>query len=121
MNGRATTAEYLLPRSARALLCLLLAVTFLYNPFFVVSSSSTVTSVCHLPSFRADLASSELLKFKSDVQIAVLFVVDRHFPDFVAPAIPLDCKQFNIRPADEPVSPQVLSVANIWFRPPPVV
>src|SRR5215470_2523971 len=52
----------------RGLLCLFLALTFLYNPFLGATSPVQYPSVSHPPSFRATVASSELLKFKPKEQ-----------------------------------------------------
>src|SRR5262250_652142 len=50
--------------SVRHLLCLLLALTFLYNPFLGAPSLAPCPSISHPPSFRATVASAEFLKFK---------------------------------------------------------
>ncbi len=52
------------PLRGREWACLLLAITFLYNPFLAASPAPLGRSVSHLPSFRATLASAEFLKFK---------------------------------------------------------
>lgn len=61
--------------SRRKWLWLIVVITLLFNPFFGISSASFGTIVNHLPSFRATVASSELLKFtplqKVDEQFAV--------------------------------------------------
>jgi hypothetical protein len=105
---------------SRAVLCLLLAITFLYNPFFVAVPSQVFPSVSHLPSYRANVASSELLKFKSDVEISVEFAVEQDLTSLVLPVpAPARVPSYT-HPTDERGSHQVLSTANIWFRPPPV-
>ncbi len=114
------TGKTLSQRPLRAFLCLLLAVTFLYNPFFVAVPSQVFPSVSHLPSYRANVASSELLKFKSNVEIVVEFVVEQGIAAVVLPAsVPAGTGSYE-QPTDERVKHQVLSIANIWFRPPPI-
>lgn len=107
-------------RSLRGVLPLLLALTFLYNPFFVAASSQVSPSVSHLPSYRADLAAAEFLKFKSDVKIDVEFVAGQDLAVLVLPVPGFDGSATYAKSGHEPVAHQVLSVANIWFRPPPV-
>lgn len=120
MRELLSTGEALSKRPLRAFLCLLLAVTFLYNPFFVAVASQVFPSVSHLPSYRANVASSELLKFKSNVEIAVAFVVEQDMAAVVLPAsAPARTGSYE-QPTDERVTHQVLGIANIWFRPPPV-
>ncbi|HET9802662.1 MAG TPA: hypothetical protein VFP96_05460 [Candidatus Acidoferrum sp.] len=120
MKALCLTGGFVVRCPWRTVLCLLLAVTFLYNPFFVAVRSQTLLSVSHLPSYRANVASSELLKFKSDVEIAVEFIFEQDSPSLVvSDSEPARVLSYG-RPTDEVVSHQVFSSANIWFRPPPV-
>ena len=120
MQALRLAGGFVLQCPLRTVLCLLLAVTFLYNPFFVAVPSRSFPSVSHLPSYRANVASSELLKFKSDVEIAVEFVVGQESRDLAVPDTEPARDLSYEHPTDERVSHQVLSSANIWFRPPPV-
>jgi hypothetical protein len=49
----------------QAWMCLLLPLLLLCNPFLAMWESSGALSLCHPPSYRAWVASSELLKFKN--------------------------------------------------------
>lgn len=104
----------------RHLVCLLLALTFLYNPFLGASSPVKYPSISHPPSFRATVASSELLKFKpkegGEVQVdqkeeVVLL-------DAATPAVSDNFGTFEI--ADARVFVRLLPAGKLWFRPPPV-
>lgn len=103
-----------------ALLCLLLATTFVFNPFFVASASHGFPSFNHLPSYRANVASSELLKFRSEVEVAAILDVASEVLNFVVAPVVQKQAVPRVRPIDEVVIPQVLSIGNIWFRPPPI-
>jgi len=105
----------------RSCLCLVLAISFLFNPFLAVASSSFGTSVTHLPSFRATVASSELLKFTPQEKNADLSEAENQLPQkfaTVAPAVGL----FAFIGVTQvlPVAQNVL-LGTIWFRPPPAV
>ena len=108
------------PLSAGHFLCLLLALTFLYNPFLGATSPVEYPSISHPPSFRATVASSELLKFKSkeDGEVQVF-----HSDEVVllsrATAPHVDNFE-SLEIEDGPFFNRVLSVGNLWFRPPPV-
>jgi hypothetical protein len=120
MKALRLTGGFVVQCPLRTALCLLLAVTFLYNPFLVAVPSQTFPSVSHLPSYRANVASSELLKFKSDIEIAVEFVAEQDSPNLaVSDPEPARVLSYG-HPTDERVSHQVFSSAKIWFRPPPV-
>jgi hypothetical protein len=100
-------------------LCLLLAITFLYNPFLAASASFGGLSVCHLPSFRATVAHSEFLKFLPKEKSDSIEVSECDLQGL--PALPEPHLNTSIRPvdADEPVHPVYLPIGNSWFRPPP--
>jgi len=109
------------PWSGRGWLCLLLAITFLYNPFLAASSWSGQQSIGHLPSFRATVASSELLRFKPkekleapsapDIEVARLPIVSAPEPTAIRRTVG----------APESTASQFFHESNLWFRPPPVV
>jgi len=107
--------------SVRHLLCLLVALTFLYNPFLGASSSAPWPSISHPPSFRATVASSELLKFKPKDH-GEIQVVQSDYVVLLAVAIATDLDDSaRAEIAAAPIFVQYLSVGNLWFRPPPVV
>jgi len=111
----------LAPSWGRGVLCLLIAITFLYNPFLGTTSALGGRTVSHLPSFRATVASLELLKFapeekqetaaaqECDVQAPIVLAplhLETTFPAFRAS---------EYRPA------QFVPKGNLFFRPPPAV
>jgi hypothetical protein len=109
-----------LQSSVRHLLCLLLALTFLYNPFLGATPSAKYPSVSHPPSFRATVASSELLKFKPKEQGEIQVVQHQ---DFALPAVAVASDSNNpvrFAIAGAPSLVQHLPSGNLWFRPPPV-
>jgi hypothetical protein len=105
----------------RAWVCLLLSVLFLYNPFLAMQGSSGVLSVGHPPSYRATVASSELLKFENsknstaiaieDVDLSATFILIQ-----AQPRPPAGHGDTEILHATD----QFLS-GKLWFRPPPAV
>lgn len=101
-------------------LCLLLAVTFLYNPFLVASSSSFGLSVRHLPSFRATVAYSEFLKFKPKEKSDTVAVPACELQELsnLPPAYPSTSTHRG--DAEELIPSWYFPVGNLWFRPPPV-
>jgi len=107
--------------SVRHLFCLLLALTFLYNPFLGASSSAPCPSISHPPSFRATVASSELLKFKPKDH-GEIQVVQSDYVVLLAVAIAHDLGDSTcVEIAAAPIFVQHLSAGNLWFRPPPAV
>lgn len=110
-----------LARGRRGWLCLLLAVTFLFNPFLAASTSTFGTIVNHLPSFRATVASSELLKFAPQQKIGQLTSTECELPNwFSLSPLTLDRLALLIE-TKVPAATRYASSGNTWFRPPPVV
>ncbi|GEM_PF-1500811 len=107
--------------SRRNWLCLIVVITLLFNPFFGVSSASFGTIVNHLPSFRATVASSELLKFTPLQKVDEQFAVELALLCQVDLAANLQDDSTPL-PGFEDVSlPHHSLASTIWFRPPPVV
>jgi hypothetical protein len=108
-------------RAARnhAWVCLLLSVLFLYNPFLAMQGSSGALSVGHRPSYRATVASSELLKFEKTESRETMAIADVNlFQAFILlqPQLQSSARHDNtedLHPADHFLS------GNLWFRPPP--
>jgi hypothetical protein len=104
----------------RAGLCLLLAVLFLYNPFFTIYGSPSGLNVRHPLSMRGTLASSELrrslvkeVKPKVETpQEADLGVVELSIASEIGTLIH---EEESLVPKQEILS------ASLWFRPPPAV
>jgi hypothetical protein len=101
-------------------LCLLLAISFLFNPFLATSSSSFGTTVSHLPSFRATVASSELLKFAPKEKAGEFAVSDGDFVSQCDFSTFLPDTSVQIGVAEQPSAALYSPVAFVWFRPPPV-
>jgi hypothetical protein len=101
-------------------LCLLLAISFLFNPFLAASSSSFGPTVSHLPSFRATVASSELLKFTPKEKVGELTVSDCDVASECRFPVPLSDASTRLGEAEEPAAALYSPVGFVWFRPPPV-
>jgi hypothetical protein len=100
-------------------MCSLLPLLLLCNPFTAMAKSSETFSLSHPPSYRATIASSELLKFgnqvsREGIEIADLALCDR-FVSF--PPTPLRWETY--------VDAEILMASgpflfgSLWFRPPP--
>ena len=120
MFKMAQSGTKLLQLRARDWLCLLVAVTFLYNPFLAASLSYNGLSVCHLPSFRATVAHSELLKFKPKELNDRLAAPECELQgQSRLPLLYVKTSTLQVD-AGEPLPARYLPVGNLWFRPPPV-
>lgn len=117
----AQSAALLRQFKARHFVCLFLALTFLYNPFLAACSFSSGLSVSHLPSFRATVASSELLKFKPLEKLVslVLSVLDFSRHSYIE--APQENTSFPVFMEPTPRQGLLSFTGNLWFRPPPVV
>ncbi|MDQ1406947.1 MAG: hypothetical protein QOG55_2576 [Acidobacteriaceae bacterium] len=105
----------------RGWLCLLLAISFLFNPFLAVSSSSLGTTVSHLPSFRATVASSELLlKFAPKEKVLEFVVSDCVVASESCFLTPLPDAFSQLLEVEGPAAALYSPVGFVWFRPPPV-
>ena len=108
------------PREAKrhAWMCLLLPLLLLCNPFLATSESSGVLSLCHPPSYRATVASSELLKFKNVESREAIATADFDLLEFAL-------LQPQLQPSAEygytepPFPVDRFLSGNLWFRPPP--
>lgn len=104
-------------------LCLLLAVLFLYNPFFTVQNVSDAPHVRHPHSYRATVASSELRRATMDPAQALIpaggILVAAQFID--APvAVPTPIFTYVPQP-DFVANPHQVIREDVCFRPPPAV
>jgi hypothetical protein len=105
----------------RGWLCLLLAICFLFNPFLAVSSCSFGITVSHLPSFRATVASSELLlKFAPKKKVVEFAVSDYAVVSESCFSTPLPDASAKVLEAEGPAAALYSPVGFVWFRPPPV-
>jgi hypothetical protein len=112
------------PRSAagwQMLVCLLLAVLFLYNPFLAGHRDDGAFTVGHPASHRATVGSSELEQFSQRHPVVAPLpdpAVVRTFLDAAA-AVPSATPAAADR--DEILPPPAFFSSNLWFRPPPAV
>jgi hypothetical protein len=98
--------------------CLVLAVLFLYNPFFTIYSSSGVPAVRHPPSYRGTVASSELRR--SVVKQVQPKIDATEEAIFDAVTLPETAYRDSVVVAYElPRSMQEAVLESLWFRPPP--
>jgi hypothetical protein len=104
----------------RGWLCLLLAISFLFNPFLAASSTSFGITVSHLPSFRATVASSELLKFAPKGKVVEFAVSDCDVASEFCFSAPLPDASAQLLEAETPAATLYSPVGFVWFRPPPI-
>jgi hypothetical protein len=114
------------PKSRRVIspwcagVCLVLAVLFLYNPFFTIYGSSAIPSVRHSLSIRGTVASSELRRSVVRQVQPQIDALDEAVLDSVG--LP-DASCLNtLALPDEPLrSTQEAVLESLWFRPPPLL
>lgn len=100
-----------------AVVCVLLAVLFLYNPYVTGPSASGSLNVEHPASHRATVGSSELQHFTAPDGQSGTLTLEVHV-DVVKPAT--HAPQRVLIPAPlAPLLPENLLCASLWFRPPP--
>jgi hypothetical protein len=101
-------------------LCLILAVLFLYNPFFTIYGSSGVSAVRHPLSFRGTVASSELrCSVVKQVQPKIEVLGEASLD---AAKLPEASCPNTVALPDEPLhSPREAVLESLWFRPPPLL
>jgi hypothetical protein len=121
MSKKIQDGERPVPRQGWGWLCLLLAITFLYNPFLATSSWLNGQSVSHLPSFRATLASSELLKFKPEEKSETAAVPDCDVQELVDFTPVVEATAFREPDTNKIVHARFLPTGSLFFRPPPAV
>ena len=97
--------------------CLLLPLLFLSNPFLLAPGSAGGLILLHPPSYRATVASAELLKFKNPDDLHVSAIVDCKEIERLLlsqpQTSPVHVSAEEFLPADHMLS------GNVWFRPPP--
>lgn len=102
-----------------AWMCLLLPLLLLCNPFLATSESSGALSLCHAPSYRATVASSELLKFKSPESREAIAIADRDFLEGFTLVQPKLQPSAGYGDTEALFPPDQFLSGNLWFRPPP--
>jgi hypothetical protein len=109
-----------LHRRITVVVCVALAVLFLYNPFLAITSSSNVLNIHHSLSYRATVASSELQHF-SPTDARKIFTLS---PATVlswldSPATPIVSRAAEVSP--QPACAFEVLCSDLFFRPPPAV
>jgi hypothetical protein len=99
--------------------CLLLALLFFFNPFFLPPESASGLSLLHPPSYRATVASAELLKFKNPENLNASTIADCEEIEGFLPSQQEQQTSETRVSADEPLPADLLLSGNVWFRPPP--
>ena len=100
--------------------CLALAVLFLYNPYLAVTPTSSVLNVHHSLSYRATVGSSELQHFSpTDARKILALSVATVLSWLDSPAIPIVSRVTVVSP--HPACAFDVVCADLWFRPPPAV
>ncbi|HYL61068.1 MAG TPA: hypothetical protein VE077_00480 [Candidatus Methylomirabilis sp.] len=100
--------------------CLLLALSFLYNPFLMAAASGKGLNVRHSASHRATVGVSELQQLApmgdERTHLFTHFAVIKVFV-----ALPEVSSGIFLPGAKQPLAPQKLFCSNLWFRPPPAL
>jgi hypothetical protein len=103
----------------RAGVCLVLAVLFLYNPFFTIYSSSGGPVVRHPLSYRGTVASSELRRSVLRQAQPTIHPPEEAIPEAAAP--PEAATRDSAVPEETLHSTQEAVLESLWFRPPPLL
>jgi hypothetical protein len=99
--------------------CLLLTLSFLFNPYLFAAGSEGGLNVRHHASYRATVAFSELEKYSPQVsQDSHEFVA--HLFTSIFSLVPDTALHFFLRGLDLPLGRKFIC-ANLRFRPPPTV
>jgi hypothetical protein len=107
------------PSGVQSLVCFVLALLFLYNPFMATPGIPGVLKVAHPTSYRATVASSELQHFSAPEGPLDVVFVEAWLESFE----PIGTEQSHafVCLADDAPPPLQFMYANLWFRPPPAV
>lgn len=100
--------------------CLLLALSFLFNPYLMAQGSGGGLNVRHPASHRATVGSSELEKFPPLAgQDSHVFVA--HFFANLLSFLPNTASRSSLPLGMELLPPQQFLCVSLWFRPPPAL
>jgi len=114
--GRGTT----LHRRINIVVCLALAVLFLYNPYLAVTPSSSILNVHHTLSYRATVGSSEMQHFSpTDARKILALSVASVLSWLDSPANPVISRVTEV--SLHPARAFDVLCSDLWFRPPPAV
>lgn len=106
----------------KAVICVLLALLFLYNPFASAVSASGGLTVCHPASYRGTVACSELERYpRPNIRVAALLPIAAEIQRLI-PSLITAAPRVSRSVEDEAVAtPQTGFSSSLWFRPPPAV
>jgi hypothetical protein len=101
----------------------LLAGLFLYNPFLAAGRASNNLTVCHPPSHRATVGSSELEQFTPPNDTAAAFLPNLADTQELLPRLPatISTQRQSFEVEEIVATPQTGFSSSLWFRPPPAV
>jgi hypothetical protein len=105
---------------SRVWLCLLLPLLLLYDPFLTTAGPSSSVSVSHHASYRATVASSELLKFRNSDGHELIAVADLGLLEALTLLKPHLHPSARYENPEDPSPPDRFISGNLWVRPPPV-
>ena len=100
-------------------MCLLLSLLFLYNPFLATQGSSGELAVGHRPSYRATVASSELLKSENPGSREAVAILAGDLSEESVLLQPQLQSFSEHRDTESPHAVDQFLAGNLWFRPPP--
>ena len=104
----------------KVLVCLLLAIVSLYNPFLTISGACELVHVHHPLSFRATIASCELGRCTLDDDKPLTAAPDALETTDAMLVVPQTAPSFPTRQDHDVVVPlQQVTAGGLWFRPPP--
>lgn len=101
-------------------ICLLLAFSFLFNPYLIAPGSQGGVNVRHPASHRATVGASELEKFSPLAGQESHVFVDMSVAQVVA-VLPFATTQTFLLQAPELPPAQQVFCASLWVRPPPAL
>jgi hypothetical protein len=104
----------------RALLCLVLTVLFLHNPYLAAPSLASGLKVGHPASHRSTVGSSELQHF-SPVGTQVIDAAKDMLGESIYNLLLNVSESAHIANVDEDLSHQPIFCSSLWFRPPPIL
>src|SRR5450755_1900282 len=99
-------------------MCSLLPLLLLCNPFTATAKSSEAFSLSHPPSYRATIASSELLKFRNQVSREGIEIADLALCDGFVSFPPTPLRRDAYFDAEILIALGPFPFGNLWFRPP---
>jgi len=104
----------------RVAVCLLLVLSFFYNPYLTAQPSGGGLKVRHPLSHRATVGSSELERYSPSANQEIHALIDFAFAETLAVQTGASFSPF-LSQGRELLRPHQVSRGALWFRPPPVL